>query len=87
MQALTGRSTNGFAGLGTTRFHTIWPTDNHEAVHTIVALHLGFPPPLFTEGVAVAHSTDPVRGVLRPRWSSTDIDVLAPTSPTPARGR
>ena len=44
MQALTGRSTNGFAEPGTTRFHTIWPTDNHEVVHTIVILHLGFPP-------------------------------------------
>jgi hypothetical protein len=77
VQAVTGRSTNGFAEPGTTRFHTIWPTDNHEAVHTVVALHLGFPPPLFTEGGAVAHSTDPVRGVLRPRWNSTDIDALA----------
>ena len=77
MQALTGHSTNGFAEPGTTRFHTIWPTDNHEAVHAVVALHFGFPPPLFTEGVAVAHSTDPVRGVLRPRWNSTDVDALA----------
>jgi hypothetical protein len=79
MQALTGRNTNGFAEPGTTRFHTIWPTDNHEVVHTIVILHFGFPPALFTEGVAVAHSTDPLRAVLKPRWNSTDVDVLART--------
>jgi hypothetical protein len=77
LAALTGRSTNGFAEPGTTRFHTIWPTDNHESVHTIVILQMGFPPALFTEGVAVAHSTDPVRGILTPRWSGTDVHVLA----------
>jgi hypothetical protein len=77
LAALTGRSTNGFAEPETTRFHTIWPTDNHESVHTIVILQMGFPPALFTEGVAVAHSTDPVRGILTPRWSGTDVHVLA----------
>jgi hypothetical protein len=77
LQAVTGRTTNGYAEPGTTRFHTIWPTDNHESVHTIVILQMGFPPALFTEGVAVAHSTDPSAGILTPRWAGTDIHALA----------
>lgn len=77
LAALTGRTTNGFAEPGTTRFHTIWPTDNHESVHTLVILQVGFPPALFTEGVAVAHSTDPMRGILTPQWNGADLHVLA----------
>jgi hypothetical protein len=77
LAALTGRQTNGFAEPGTTKFHTIWPTDNHEVVHTVVTLRIGHPPSLFTEGIAVAHSTDPVRGLLTPRWNGSDVDALA----------
>ena len=77
LAAVTGRSTNGFAEPGTTRFHTIWTIDNHEGVHTVVILQIGHPPALFNEGVAVAHQTDPVRGLLRPRWNGTDLDALA----------
>jgi len=77
MQAITGKSTNGFAEPGTTRFHTIWPTDNHECVHTLVILQIGHPPALFNEGIAVAHQTDPVRVVLTPRWNGTDLHALA----------
>ena len=77
LAALTGRSTNGFAEPGTTRFHTIWPTDNHEGVHTVVMLQIGIAPALFNEGIAVAHQNDPVRGDLRPRWNGSDIDALA----------
>jgi hypothetical protein len=77
LYALTGRNTNGFAEPGTTRFHTIWPTDNHEGVHTIVILQIGHPPALFNEGIAVAHQTDPVRGILTPQWNGTDVRVLA----------
>ena len=79
LKALTGRDTNGFAEPGTTRFHTIWPTDNHEGVHTLVVLQIGHPPALFNEGVAVAHQTDPARGVLVPRWNGTDLHTLAKT--------
>ena len=75
--ALTGRDTNGFAEPGTTRFHTIWPIDNHEGVHTVVILQIGHPPALFNEGIAVAHQTDPVRGVLTPRWNGADLHALA----------
>jgi hypothetical protein len=77
LRALTGRDTNGFAEPGTTRFHTIWPIDNHEGVHTLVILQIGHPPALFNEGVAVAHQTDPARGVFRPRWNGTDLHALA----------
>ena len=77
LKALTGRDTNGFADAGTTRFHTIWPTDNHEGVHTVVILQIGHPPPLFTEGIAVAHQTNPPQGILRPRWNGTDLHELA----------
>jgi hypothetical protein len=75
--ALTGRNTNGFAEPGTTRFHTIWPIDDHEGVHTLVILQIGHPPALFNEGVAVAHQTDPARGILTPRWNGTDLHALA----------
>src|SRR5262245_55997879 len=44
LKALTGKETNGFAEPGTARFHTIWPTDNHEGVHTLVMLTIGMPP-------------------------------------------
>ena len=77
LEALTGRDTNGFAEPGTPRFHTIWPTDNHEGVHTLVVLHIGHPPALFNEGVAVAHHTDPAQGVFTPRWNGTSIHELA----------
>lgn len=77
LKAITGRDTNGFAEPGTTRFHTIWPIDNHEGVHTLVILQVGHPPALFNEGVAVAHHTDPARGLLVPRWNGTDLRTLA----------
>jgi len=79
IEALTGKATNGFAEPGTTRFHTIWPIDNHECVHAIVILQVGHPPALFNEGIAVAHQTDPVRGILTPRWNGTDLHALART--------
>ena len=79
LASITGRSTNGFAEPGTLRFHTIWPIDNHEGVHTLVLLHLGHPPALFNEGVAVAHQTDPFAGDLVARWSGQDIHDLART--------
>lgn len=77
MEALTGKVTNGFAEAGTLRFHTIWPVDNHEGVHTLVILQLGHPPALFNEGVAVAHQTNPAQDIWTPRWNGTDVHVLA----------
>jgi hypothetical protein len=77
LRAVTGRITNGFAEPGTTRFHTIWPIDNHEGVHTLVILYMGHPPALFNEGVAVAHQTDPQAGTFSPRWNGQDLHTLA----------
>jgi hypothetical protein len=77
LRALTGRDTNGFAEPRTTRFHTIWPIDNHEGVHVLVMLQIGHPPALFNEGVAVAHQTDPPRSILTPQWNGTDLHQLA----------
>jgi len=77
LRALTGRDTNGFAEPGTTRFHTIWSIDNHEGVHTLVILQVGWPPALFNEGIAVAHQMDPVQGILTPRWNGSELRVLA----------
>jgi hypothetical protein len=77
LQALTGRSTNGFAETNSPRFHTIWPIDNHECVHSVVMLEIGHPPPLFNEGVAVAHQTFPDRGRFTPTWNGIDLHQLA----------
>ena len=35
-ERLTGTNGNGFAELGTYKFHTIWKADNHECVHVVV---------------------------------------------------
>jgi hypothetical protein len=85
LQAVTGRATNGFAEPGTTRFHTIWPIDNHEGVHTLVILNIGHPPALFNEGVAVAHQTDPMRGDLTPRWNGQPLHAIARDADTAGR--
>lgn len=56
--------------------HTIWPTDNHEIVHVIVGEYIGNPPKLFTEGVAVAHQTDPSINDYIPKWGGKPIDEI-----------
>lgn len=75
--SIHGRRTNGFAEPGTPRFHTIWPRDNHEHVHTLVILHLGHPPALLNEGIAVAFQVDPVVGDLVPRWNGESVHDIA----------
>ncbi len=77
MEEVTGRVTNGFAEIGNLRFHSIWPTDNHECVHALLSATIGLAPALFNEGVAVAHQTNPPRGIMEPRWSGTAIDEIA----------
>lgn len=73
--AVSGRSGNAWAEGGNYRFHTIWPTDDHESVHALVTSRVGDAPPLLSEGFAVAHQTLPSLDV--PRWSGTPLDVLA----------
>jgi hypothetical protein len=78
MWAMTGRLVNGWAELeGNWRFHSIWPVDDHECVHALVSALYFVAPPLFTEGVAVAHQMAPAPGALEPRWGGTHIDTLA----------
>src|SRR5262245_4588100 len=73
MGDLTGHyDTNGYAEPATFTIHTIWSTDNHEVIHVYSAL-FGSPVALFTEGIAVAHQTDPVHGDLKPRWNGVEL--------------
>jgi len=77
MRAVTGRETNGWAERGGYRLHSIWPIDNHEAVHALISGELGLAPPLLNEGAAVAHQTFPHWGIFEARWSGTPLDELA----------
>lgn len=77
MRALTGEDANGWAEIGTYRFHSIWGWDNHECVHALVSATLGLAPALVNEGFAVAHQTLPVLGITEPDWGGTHIDTLA----------
>lgn len=77
MKRLTGSSVNGWAEPGTRRFHTIWPFDNHESVHAVVASEWNVGPALMNEGFAVAHQMAPHAGILEPVWSGTPIDTIA----------
>lgn len=81
LQRVTGVGpTNGFAEGGDTyRFHTIWPADNHEYVHALVTSEVGEAPPLFNEGVAVAHHGASVQASLEgdPLWSGRSVHEIA----------
>jgi hypothetical protein len=77
MRAVTGRNTNGFADPGTVRFHTIWPFDNHESVHSVVTMHIGHPPALFNEGIAVAHQALFSGNQFVLRWNGRHPDDIA----------
>ena len=79
MGSITGNSnTNGFATLETFEIHTIWPTDNHEVVHLFTST-FGFPPALFSEGIAVAHQTNPARNDFVAKWNGTPLHDHART--------
>lgn len=78
MEEVTGRAeTNGWAEIGTYRFHTIWEIDNHESVHALVSSEWNAAPALMNEGIAVAHQALPHLGITDPGWSGTPIDTLA----------
>lgn len=77
MGRLTGNSsTNGYADAASFTIHTLWPTDNHEVVH-LYSLEWGSPVALFSEGFAVAHSTNPATGDLRAKWNGTPVHDAA----------
>ena len=52
-------------------FHTIWPRDNHEYVHSLVTSLVGISPALFDEGIAVAHHGASLSGSFEgdPLWN------------------
>jgi hypothetical protein len=77
MIEVTGEDTNGWAEIGTYRFHTISPWDNHECVHALLSATLGLAPSLINEGFPVAHQTLPILGIMEPIWNGTHIDTLA----------
>ena len=71
-------NTNGFADPNTFTLHTLWPTDNHEAVH-LLASSFANPGPvaLFNEGLAVAHQTNAPAGDFVAKWSGVPLDDRA----------
>jgi hypothetical protein len=76
LKRVTGHTQGtGFAEAGTYRFHTIWPMDNHEYVHSLVTTLVGTPPSLFNEGVAVAHHGASLSGSFDgdPLWNGGSV--------------
>ena len=67
---------NAYADGPAMALHTIWPMDNHEVIH-LYSHPWGMPVALFSEGLAVAHQTNPAGGDLVPRWSGTPLHALA----------
>ena len=77
LKRMTGRDTNGFAEVGTYKFHTIWKVDSHESVHTIVMMLVGHPPVLFNEGIAVAYQAGYPNTDFIPGWNGQDFNLLS----------
>lgn len=78
LERMTGHDRGtGFAD-GTRRFHSIFPTDNHEYVHALVMSEVGSSPPLFNEGIAVAHHGASIAGDFGgdPLWNGTSARSL-----------
>lgn len=73
---------NGFAEPESRRFHTIWPMDQHEYVHVLFNGQVGTMPPLFSEGVAVAHHGASFQGSFEgdPLWSGRSAHDIARSS-------
>jgi len=69
-------NTNAYADPVRFEIHTLWPTDNHEVVHLFMSL-IGESTALFSEGMAVAFQTDPVKGVLESRFNGEEVHSAA----------
>lgn len=71
-------NTNGFANVegGAFELHSIWPSDNHEAVH-LYSLAFGRTVALFSEGLAVAYQVNAPNGETEPKWNGTPLHTLA----------
>lgn len=76
LERITGHHLGtGFAEVGTYRFHTIWPKDNHEYVHALVIAEVGLSPAFFNEGIAVAHHGASISGDFdgEPLWNGGPV--------------
>ena len=75
MERVTDRRQMGWASEG--RIHTIWPWDNHEVTHVVIGEHIGRPPALFSEGIAVAFHYWPGQDEADwPRWNGEHVHTL-----------
>lgn len=73
----TGMDANAWADPAGRVLHTIWERDNHEIVHIVVGHHLGAPPGVFGEGVAVAHQVNPQWADQPPVWARRPVHEVA----------
>lgn len=64
--------TNGFSEPEFWRFHTIWPTDNHEIMHVYTSM-IGRPSDFFNEGIAVSFQTNAPRGDFTVRFNGQHV--------------
>lgn len=65
--------------VGTYRFHTTDSTEDFASVVAVVATQIGYPPSLFSSGIAVAHEMLPPQGVSEPQFKGKPVDDLART--------
>ena len=75
----TGKyNTNAYADTSAFEIHTLFSTDNHEVVHLFMSL-IGDAPGLFSEGIAVAFSTDPKAGDFESKFNGVEVHAAART--------
>ena len=75
----TGKyNTNGYADASAFEIHTLFSSDNHEVVHLYMSL-IGDAPGLFSEGIAVAFSTNPSAGDFDSKFDGVEVHAAART--------
>ena len=75
----TGKyNTNAYADASAFEVHTLFSSDNHEVVHLFISL-IGDAPGLFSEGIAVAFSTDPTAGDFESKFNGVEVHAAART--------
>lgn len=80
LDAATGHDRGtGFAEPESYRFHSVWTRDRHEYIHVLFNAAYGTPPPLFSEGVAVAHHGASLSGAFdgNPIWNEESVHGIA----------
>jgi hypothetical protein len=69
---------NTSASASAFEIHTLFSIDQHEVVHLFMSL-IGDAPGLFSEGIAVAFSTDPKAGDFESTFNGVDVRAAART--------